>query len=413
LIDFEEAEEAEEAEEECPSDSRLSGEMPKTKLTAQSLLALSALEGQRTECRKDLPGFSVRVRRAETFSVLYRRGRRRRYSGRYPVLGLSQARTLARKALAEAVMGGDPDARKIEERRAETFSDLCREYLERYAKTRKRSWREDERRIQKSLLPNLGHRPVGEIRRVEVRSVLESIANRGAGIEANRTLALVRRIFNWGISVDLVERNPCALIPRPARERMRSHVLSAPDIRALFSALEKERPWTSAALRLMLLTAQRGGEVLGMRWADVDFSEGCWTIPEERSKNGLSHRVPLSPPAVALLESQRLLCGESPWVFPCASGRGPLAGIQKAIQRVRRRAGIDLRGHDLRRTAASNMASMGIPRLVIARILNHVETGVTAVYDRHSYDREKREALEVWGRRLAEIVGVSGSESRQ
>ena len=95
-----------------------------------------------------------------------------------------------------------------------------------------------------------------------------------------------------------------------------------------------------------------------------------------------------------------------PWVFPSASGLGPLAGIQKAIQRVRRRAGIDFRGHDLRRNAAWNMASMGIPRLVIARILNHVETGVTAVYDRHSYDREKREALDTWGRRLEEIVRV-------
>jgi integrase len=159
----------------------------------------------------------------------------------------------------------------------------------------------------------------------------------------------------------------------------------------------------------MLLTAQRGGEVLGMRWAEVDFSDGCWTIPEERSKNGLSHRVPLSKPALALLEKERLLRGESSWVFPSASGLSPLAGIQKAIQRVRRRAGIDLRGHDLRRTAASNMASMGIPRLVIARVLNHVETGVTAVYDRHSYDREKREALEAWGRRLEEIVRVCGN----
>jgi integrase len=100
------------------------------------------------------------------------------------------------------------------------------------------------------------------------------------------------------------------------------------------------------------------------------------------------------------------MSGESPWVFPNASGLGRRFGVQKAIQRVRRRAGIDFRGHDLRRTAASNMASMGFPRFVIARILNHVETGVTAVYDRHSYDREKREALEAWGLRLEEIAGV-------
>jgi hypothetical protein len=217
--------------------------MPKTKLTARSLEALSALDGRRTEYfDQELPGFSVRVAPSggKSFSVLYRRGRRlRRYTlGKYPVLGLSQARRLARKALAEAAMGGDPGARKIEERRAETFSELCREYLDRYARLRKKSVREDDRRIRKSLLPALGHRPAGEIRRAEVRSVLESIANRGAGIEANRTLALVRKIFNWGISVDLVERNPCTLIPRPAPEKMRSHVLSASDLRAFWTALE-------------------------------------------------------------------------------------------------------------------------------------------------------------------------------
>jgi integrase len=294
-------------------------------------------------------------------------------------------------------MGGDPGARKIDERRAETFSELCREYLERHAKTRKRSWREDERRIRKSLLPALGHRPAGEIRRSEVRAVLESIANRGAGIEANRTLALVRKIFNWGISVDLVERNPGSLLPRPARERIRFRVMNASEIRLFWSAVEEEKSSTAEALRLMLLTAQRGGEVLSMRWSDLDLSEGFWTIPEERSKNGLPHRVPLSKPAVAILEDLRLRVPDSPRVFA-------FSGIQKAVQRVRRRAGIELRGHDLRRTAASWMASMGTPRLVIGRILNHAEAGVTAVYDRHSYDREKREALEAWGRHLQEIL---------
>jgi integrase len=289
-----------------------------------------------------------------------------------------------------------------------SFSELCHNYLEKYAKPGKRTWPEDERRIRKSLLPALGNRPVGEIRRAEIRSMLEPIAERGAGIEANRTLALVRKIFNWGISMDYVERNPCALVLRLARERRRFHVMSSSDIRALFLSLDQEKPAVSAALRLILLTAQRSGEVLSMRWEDVDFSEAWWTIPPERSKNGLSHRVPLSPPALAILDARRALCSESPWVFPGASARGPWSGIQKAVQRTRKRAGIELRGHDLRRTAASMMASMGTPRLVIGRILNHVETGVTSVYDRHGYDREKREALEAWARRLEEIVGIGG-----
>jgi integrase len=284
------------------------------------------------------------------------------------------------------------------------FSELSRQYLERYAKRRKRSWREDQRRIRKSLLPALGDRPVGEIQRADVRRLLEAIADRGADIEANRTLALVRKIFNWGISMDLAETNPCALLPRPAPERRRSHVLRPAEIRALWRTLEEETPEASHALRLMLLTAQRGGEVVAMCWPDVEVDERCWTIPAESAKNGLSHRVPLSEPALAILRERLSAAGSSPWVFPSPTRPDRWSGIQKAIQRVRRRAGIELRGHDLRRTAASAMASMGVPRLIIARILNHAESGVTAVYDRYGYDREKREALEAWGQRLEEIV---------
>jgi integrase len=289
-----------------------------------------------------------------------------------------------------------------------TFSKLCHEYLERYARRRKRSWREDERRIRKSLLPALGDRPVREIQRADVRLLLEAIVDRGAEIEANRTLALVRKVFNWGISMDLAERNPCALLPRPAPERRRSNVLKAGEIRALFRVLEEETKEASHALRLMLLTAQRGGEVVAMRWVDVDVQERCWTIPAESAKNGLSHRVPLSDSALGILEERLPRTRNTPWVFPSPRRLGRWSGLQKAIQRVRRRAGIELRGHDLRRTAASAMASMGVPRLVIARILNHAESGVTAVYDRYSYDREKREALEAWARRLEEILQLFG-----
>ncbi len=140
-----------------------------------------------------------------------------------------------------------------------------------------------------------------------------------------------------------------------------------------------------------------------MRWEDVELATGWWTIPSERSKNDLSHRVFLVPAARSLLPAR----GDSPWVFLNRDGTGPMPSTQKSIERIRKRAGIELRGHDLRRTAASHMASIGVPRLVIAKILNHVERGVTAVYDRYSYDREKREALETWARRLDEILGPS------
>jgi integrase len=173
--------------------------------------------------------------------------------------------------------------------------------------------------------------------------------------------------------------------------------------------------------KLRLITAQRGGEFSTMEWADIDFDSAMWTIPAHKAKNGLAHRVPLTPFALNVLAPliARRLDPEwaSRWVFP---NWGPykarkdrqrpvdehVSNIQKATQRIRSRegCGVAFTGHDLRRTAASHMASMGVPRLVISKILNHAESGVTHIYDRHSYDIEKRGALEQWSVRLEEIL---------
>jgi len=382
--------------------------LPRTKLTARALAALGPVDGKRTEYFDEaLPGFSLRVAASgrKSFCVLYRSGRRlRRYTlGRYPVLGLARARDLARAALAEAALGGDPALKKVERRRALSFAELASEYLELHARPNKKTWREDERRIRKTLLPAFRHMPATDIERAHVRDLLDAILLRGASYEANRTHAQLRKMFNWALARDLVEKNPVAGLPRPAQERRRQHVLREDEIRRFWEALERESPAVAASLKLRLYTAQRGGEVLTMRWEDIELSTGWWTIPGERSKNDLSHRVFLAAATRALLPAR----GDSPWVFPNRDGTGPMPSTQKSIERVRKRAGIELRGHDLRRTAASHMASIGVPRLVLAKILNHVERGVTAVYDRYSYDREKREALETWARRLDEILGPS------
>ena len=147
----------------------------------------------------------------------------------------------------------------------------------------------------------------------------------------------------------------------------------------------------------------------GAKWEDMDLTGGWWTIPGERSKNGLAHRVPLSPQALVILKELQKSKGESAWVFPSPRQSQPhVHHAQKAIERVVARSGVKFRGHDLRRTAASLMVGGGVPRLVVSKILNHVETGVTAVYDRHSYDPEKRAALDDWGSRLEQIVSDEG-----
>jgi len=153
-----------------------------------------------------------------------------------------------------------------------------------------------------------------------------------------------------------------------------------------------------------LLTAQRGGELVRMKWADVDLAAGWWTIPGTDTKNGEPHRVPLVERVKAIIQAQRT---DEPQEFVFV-GRGASLRdrAKKAPAAIAKALGLDFRGHDLRRTAATRMAAAGIPRDHIAKVLNHVEGGAraTRVYDRHSYDAEKRMALHVWDRALTAIL---------
>lgn len=362
---------------------------------------------QRTEYwDKKISGLGLRVSTTghKSWILVYRfQGTRRRKTlGSYPVITLADARELARETLLQAARGNDPDGTAKDG--GNTFEWLANQYLEKYAKPQKRSWDEDLKIIRHDLLPRWGERPATEVKRKDVIELLEAIKERGAPIMANRTLACIRKLYNWAISQDLLEANPCNQVKPVARENQSDRVLSEGEIRAVWHALAEVPQVPAAQYQLLLLTAQRSGEVTTMRWEDVDLVTGWWTIPAARAKNKLSHRVPLTKPAIAILEA---LPKTSPWVFPSPKqGREeePWEDTRQALAVIREKSGVAFVRHDLRRTAASHMASIGVPRLVISKVLNHVEQGVTRVYDRHSYDREKREALDAWAERLMAVV---------
>lgn len=386
--------------------------MPVTKFNVRAIAAIKPPANGRVEYwDSGTPNFGLRISStgARTWLTMYRvKGRKRRHTlGSYPAMTLADAYEKARVSLNEAANGSDPAAEKRAERLADTFGELATEYLEKHAKTKKDGGREDARILKKDLLPTWKNIKANEIRRRDVLHVLDSVVERGAPVHANRVLALVRKLFNFAIQRDVVEVNPCTAIPLPSRPRARDRVLTAEEIRKVWHAAGADSAETGGMLKLRLLTAQRGGEIEAMAWGDIDLESATWTIPAERAKNGLAHRVPLSRQALDVVEALAANRKGS-WVFPSPRGAEyHVENVQKAIQRVQLASGVDFVGHDLRRTAASHMASMGVPRLVISKILNHVETGITAVYDRHSYDQEKRRALEAWGERLREILGMN------
>jgi integrase len=366
-------------------------------------------------------GFGVRVSTTGKKNFIYSY----RYDGkpRFLTLGTYPAMTLAEayKAHAEAwkmlEQGHDPGAVAVaarrEEREAPTVAELAAEYLERWAKPRKRSWKVDERILKKDVLPEWGRRKAKDITRREVIRLLDRVAARG-GIMANRTLAVVRKMFNFAVSRDIIPASPCTAVQAPAPENRRDRVLTAEEIKTFWLNLDKTpiSEEIKLALKLQLVTAQRKGEVISSAWADFDREGGWWTIPAEKSKNRLPHRVPLSALAKEILAAAQTLAGDSGWVFPSLRTTGHItpAAVDHALRQARPLLGLDhFVPHDLRRSAASHMTSMGISRLVVSKILNHVERGVTAVYDRHSYDQEKRQALEAWGRKLQALLkGAEG-----
>jgi integrase len=376
-----------------------------------------------------LSSFGLRVTQtgARSWCVFYRYGGRlRRLTlGSYPRLGLADARAKARKALRDAALGLDPAGEKRAAREADVFGALVDRYVAEHANAynKPRTISEKRKLLEAEILPKWKNFRIADIKRRDVIALVDSIAARGARIHSNRVLALINSIFNFAISKEIIEANPAHRVPKPGREQTRDRVLSEAEVRALWLALNDEPLQVAALFKLGLLVAQRRGEILGAEWREFDLDSGWWTIPGARTKNRLAHRVPLAPQALAIVRDLRAQATkDATYVFPGPRGK-PISEPKKWVTRVRARAAVLLREqnagrqsdqglpppldfwlHDLRRTAATNMAAAGVDRLVVGKVLNHVEHGVTAIYERHSYDAEKRAALSRWDRRLGEIV---------
>ena len=405
-----------------------------------------------TEVRdSEVQGLEIRVAKGGTKSwrLHYTRrsdGKRRAVGlGRYPAVSLKEARSKARinqAKIEDLDTGADPAATRQGIRHAETFSELAEEWLTRHARPNKveRAVADDLSMLKRHVLPYLAHKKVGQIKKRDILELIDAVANaadarrkkildRRMSHRPNRVFELVRSIFRWAMSRDIIEVDPTVGLSQPVKkEAPRERDLSTAEIRILWKALDQapvKRPKratdgipmvqsTALAVKLALVTGQRIGEVTGTNKKELYLigDQPIWIVPAERAKNRLANRVPLSELAVSIIQEAMALAQDSEWLFPSPKVNRPVSSHAptRAIARVRFFIGLDdFRIHDLRRTAATGMAELGVFPHTISLILNHASARSSSitnrVYVQYSYDKEKREALVAWGDKLMTLTG--------
>ncbi|MGO9060072.1 MAG: tyrosine-type recombinase/integrase [Candidatus Binataceae bacterium] len=383
------------------------------KLTSASIEAIKPPATGQVELRdQTCRGLVLRVSQggSKTWAVRYvKNGHRKRYNlGRFPQMGLADARTAAKVYLGNVANGGDPAQERAEAKAEPTFAEVAAEYLERHAvKKRPRGRRADIQMLNYDLLPAWGDWKISSIERRHIIGLLDKIVDRGAPASANRTKTLISAIFNFCENRAVIKYNPAVRLPAPAPERSRDRWLSEDELQRLFVALQVESPKRQVIVRVALLTAARRGEILGMRWDELEGE--WWTLPAIRVKNNREHRLPLVPGLLTAINElprdgdEHVFHRYRGWTR--GGGEVKITNVSDWFKPLLARAGIeDAVFHDLRRTAATMMNKIGIDPIVVERILNHVQGGVAAVYNRHTYDAEKRRALLRWERELDTII---------
>ena len=396
--------------------------MPILPHNQRAIGGLSAQNGKRTSYHsKSLPGLTLEVMPSgkKTWRVRYRttggrRGESRAYTiGDAETIKLGEAINKAREIKAAVNLEGTDPARERSSK-GESFDDVFKDWLERHAKPKKKSWRHDEAMYHRHVKSRLGQKASVNIKRADIAAILDEIAKVASGIQANRAQSLISAVLNWAVNEGRLDHAPTFRLSKRGLETPRERVLTPSELRTFWSGLADGPLGQSIEriLRLALVTGQRRTEITEARKSEIDLksSSPTWTIPGARTKNGVLHHVPLAPVAAKLFKFA-IEETESDYVFPGQisdeAAIGPHA-VTRAMQRVTRELGIeDATVHDLRRTVGTNLARLGVSKDIRARLLNHVDgaRSVTdAVYNQHEFSAEKRHALEMWETELKRIV---------
>jgi integrase len=393
---------------------------------------------RREKFDREIPGFGIRVtgNGARSFILLYSyAGRRRRYTiGRVGEFKIEDAREKARELRGQIRQGRDPCAEQKAIRATQKAAQAIgkatpapvtfRQAVDLYEKRKLgnlRRGRAVRQTIDKHLLPKWGDLPLTAITRDHVRERVEALVDAEIPEAGRRVLEISQRLFSWAIARGTfgIEDSPCEKLRAKdlvGKRSLRDRVLTDPEWRALFRAVQHMDPQYRSIIELLALTGLRRNEVSGARWAEFDLMKKEWLIPGERMKNGAAHVVPLIPRMVEIIKSLPRTSKE--FLFPNDRGNRPFTSFTMAkvkldalmLEELRREdPEAELKGwviHDLRRSMRTKLSELPVPGgdLVRELLLAHKKPGLHQVYDQAAYMTERRRGYELWQEKLSSIL---------
>jgi integrase len=360
-----------------------------------------------------LPGLYLIVQPsgARSWAVRYRHnGQSRKHTlGSYPVINLAMARRLGTKALRAVAEDRDPAVER-QEQRENSVASVVAQFLAKYGQRRyrPRTFAEAQRLLKQNVVAHWGNQPIANITRKQLRDMLDRLVANDTPMLANRVHSIARKLFGWAVEQEIIAVSPFAGLKAPAEEKSRDRILSDQELRSVWQAVGQMGAY-GTLVRLLILAGQRRGEIAGLTWSEIDLDKRLISLPRERVKNNRAHEIPLSPQAIALIESLPRL-GE-PHIFSI-----PIGVFGRLKAQLDQLCGVeDWTLHDLRRTCASGLARLGVGLPVIEKVLNHTSgsfAGVVGVYQRHDFAGEKRKALEIWGAHVAAVVSDKPAKAK-
>ncbi|WP_457936144.1 tyrosine-type recombinase/integrase [Mesorhizobium sp. 10J20-29] len=375
------------------------------RLTDISVRALPHCEAQKTYTDDSLPGFGVRVSKTtKTFVVVHGPTRERVTIGRFPTISLSDARQAAKHLLAERILG---------KRRPKvmTYDEAKSAYLEMSEQKHRSRTHQDYKRFLDSFA--FGKTHLADITKHDIRKRLEK--RKHSPTQYDQALRAIKTFFTWAVRQDYLMHSPCEGLQAPAANPSRTRALTEPELRTVLKTSFSGPYPFGHIVALCILTGQRRGEIAKLQWDWIDRTKRTITLPATVTKNKREHTFPYGEmaerviAAIPIIDTGQLL-------FPAArdTGRRRQATVFNGWSKAKRTFDNRLEGvgpftlHDLRRTLSTQMASLGIPQIVVEKLLNHVSGGtqspIAQVYNRHSYLSEMREAIDIYECHLAKLL---------